>query len=278
MLKFRLAVYRGNISVVRFEIMKRIIIPAIMLLLSGSSFAQQGFRMVTGEPLNSRQERLEVRGRNGILINQKLRIGDHKYFTTSVKRSAIRKWTSQSGFIDFIWTEHVVGRQSIHYRLTNGTDTSDVLTLTNIASNDLIIGSDPNALPNVVSSVMRIGTEDQKNNFSAALYLSKNDEPWQLFLDNTTAQLHREDYIGYVTRGDEYYSIVPVWKLEKKGKVRDIPFGEVGFEIRNKEGQTIAATSLMDNGEVYMGETDSKEQFLMANVCAALLLQTNIAE
>lgn len=248
-----------------------------MMLLLATTAQAQGFKMVTGEPLNTDHEKMEVRGRNGWLIKQKLHIGD-RYFTTSVKRGAIRSWKSQSGFVNLIWTEHAAGRQAINYRLTDGTDTSEVLTLTKVSSRDLVIGSNPNALPNVITSITRIGTEDQQNNFSAAIYTSKNEDPWQLFLDNTNAQLHRDEYIGYVTRGDEYYSIVPVWQLEKKGKIRSIPFGSVGFEIRNKEGQTIAATNLMDNGEVYMGQGDRKEQFLMANVCAALLLQSNIAE
>lgn len=235
--------------------------------------------MVTGEPLNAHHEVLDVKGRNGILIKQKLRVGEDRFYTTSVKRSAIRKWTSMSGFVDFIWTEHVEGKQSIHFRLTDGTDTSDVFSVSNIESRDLILGSNPNALPNVVSSVLRIGTENQRNNYSVAIYLKKGEEPWELFLDNTNSQLHREEYIGYVTRGEEYYSLVPTWQLEKKGKVRSIPFGSVGFEIRNKDGATVAATSLVDNGEVYLNpDMDKKEQFLMANVCAALLLQSNIAE
>lgn len=255
--------------------MKKIIVPIVLMLLSLGSYAQ-GFDIVPGEPLNSNHETLNVKGRNGFLIKQKLTFG--KYYTTSVKRSAIRKWTSMSGFPNLVWTEHVEGKQAIHYRLCNGVDTSDVFTLSNISSRDLVIGRNPDALPNVITSIMRIGTEKQQNNFSVTIYTAKDEEPWELFLDNTNVQLHRNDYIGYVRRGQEYYSIVPVWKLEKKGKVRDMPFGSAGFEIRNINDETVAATSLIDNGKVYLAPRDEKENFLMANVCAALLLQSDISE
>lgn len=246
-----------------------------MLLISTYSFAG-GFNLVTSEPLNSHHEVMDAKGRQGILIKQKLTFG--RYFTIKVKRSAIRKWTSASGFPNLIWTEHMEGRQTIRFSLCNGSDTSDVQMLTNVSSRDLVIGSDPNSVPNTVTSIMRIGTEKQQNNLSVVIYTSPAEEPWELFLDNTNVQLHRNDYIGYVRRGQEYYSIVPVWTLEKKGKVRDMPFGSAGFEIRNVDDKAVAAVSLIDNGKVYMGETNEKEQFLMANVCAALLLQSNIAE
>jgi hypothetical protein len=255
--------------------MKKIIIPAAVLFMNLSGYAQ-GFDIVPGEPLNSNHQTWNVKGRNGILIKQKLSFG--KYYTTSVKRSAIRKWTSASGLMHVIWTEHMAGRQTIRFALCNGTDTSDVQMLTNVSSRDLVIGTNPNSVPNTVTSILRIGTEKQQNNLSAVIYPARGEEPWELFLDNTNAELHRKDYIGYVRRGQEYYSVIPVWKLAKKGKIRDMPFGSAGFEIRNDKDETVAATSLMDNGKVYLAPTDEKENFLMASVCAALLLQSNINE
>lgn len=198
-----------------------LIFPAFLLTLG--SFAQ-GFDLVTGEPLQSHREIMSVKGRNGFLIKQKLTFGN--YYTTSVKRSAIRKWGSKYGFLDLVWTERVDGKQTIHYRLTNGKDTSDVFTLSRVHSRDLVIGADPDAFPNRVSSILRIGTDKQQNNFSVVLHMREGEDPWELFLDNTNSQLHREDYIGYVRRGQEYYSIVPVWRLEKKGQGKGYPLRE----------------------------------------------------
>lgn len=247
-----------------------------LLLIAHSGFAQN-FKMATSEPLHSTQQELKVKGRQGLLINQKLSFGD--FYTTKVKRGAIRKWSSANGMPGFIWAEHVEGRQSISFNLSDGLRTSEVQCLSNIESDDLLIGRNPGSSPGQVSSILRIGTGDNENNFSVAIYIGNEAQPWELFLSNNEAQYRREDYVGYVNRGDEYYTIAPMWKVEKKnGKVVDLPFGSAGFEIRNSKGEARAAVSLIDNGRVYMGQLSGDEQFLMANICSALLLQSDISQ
>jgi hypothetical protein len=59
----------------------------------------------------------------------------------------------------------------------------------------------------------------------------------------------------------------------KDGRPQAILFGSVGFEIRNKEGKAVAAVSKIDKGIVYLQAVNSEEKFLLANACAALLLQ-----
>jgi hypothetical protein len=58
----------------------------------------------------------------------------------------------------------------------------------------------------------------------------------------------------------------------KNGKKGILPVGSIGFEIRNKSGMGLAAVPLMDNGKVYISSTDTKERFLLANACTAILL------
>src|SRR4051812_46379594 len=99
-------------------------------LFSAATLSAKEFTIATGEPLHSMQQELAVKGRNGILIKQKLSFGS--YHTAQVKRSAIRKWTGITGFPGTIWTEHMDGRQSIRFRLTNGTDTSDAMSVTHV--------------------------------------------------------------------------------------------------------------------------------------------------
>jgi hypothetical protein len=48
------------------------------------------------------------------------------------------------------------------------------------------------------------------------------------------------------TSKTEYYTLVPVTKLEKNGKTGNILGGSVGFEFQNEQGTAIAAVSLMD--------------------------------
>lgn len=247
----------------------------IATLWAGYTVHAQNFTIATGEPLHSIQNEMAVKGRNGIMIKQKLSFGD--YHTTKVKRSAITKWTGTTGFPGSIWTEHMEGRQSIHFGLTNGTDSSDVMTVTNVASNDLLIGRAGGAtrLPGSLAPLFR-KTDIAQNNYSVSIVTHQGEEPWELFLDNTEAQVRRKQPAGYVMRGDKCYTIEPVWQLEKKnGKVVDMPFGSAGFEIKDND-KVMAAVSLVDNGKVYLGPGTDEEKFLFANICSALLLQSVI--
>lgn len=248
-----------------------------VLLFTGHYNFAQAFKPATSEPLRSTQEELKVKGRQGILINQKLSFGD--YHTTKVKRSAIRRWSNAAGIKHCIWAEHVEGKQSINFGLADGSHSSNVHCVSNVESDDLLIGHQPDQYPGQVASILRIGTGDNENNFSVAIYMHDDEQPWELFLSNNEAQYRRENYVGYIDRGNEYYTITPLWKVEKKnGKVVELPFGNVGFEIRDSKGEAKAAVSLTDNGRVYMGQLNNDEKFLMANICAALLLQSDISQ
>lgn len=256
--------------------MKGLYLLALALCINMNSYA--GFKIATGEPLHSQQQIYAAKGRMGILIKQKLTFGD--YYTTMVKRSAIRKWSGIDGFPGMIWTEHMQGRQSVHFRLSNGTDTSDVMAVSRVSARDLLIGTAPGTtrLPGSIVALFK-STEISNNNYSVSIVNKTGEEPWELFLDNTEAQVRRKEPAGYVRRGDDYYTIEPVWQVEKKnGQIANMAFGSVGFEIKDKDQQVVAAVSLIDNGEVYLGPGSAYDKLLYANVCAALLLQSNINE
>ena len=52
-----------------------------------------------------------------------------------------------------------------------------------------------------------------------------------------------------------------------------MPFGSAGFEIRTKDGEAVAAVSIIDNGVIYLADRDPQERILLASACAALLLR-----
>ena len=84
----------------------------------------------------------------------------------------------------------------------------------------------------------------------------------------------QKKYIGYIAKSaSEYYSIVPVSKMELNGRSGNILAGSIGYEFRDPAGNPVAAVSLIDRGMVFLGKTNSADRFLLANACAALLLQ-----
>lgn len=86
------------------------------------------------------------------------------------------------------------------------------------------------------------------------------------------------NYTGVVALDkDHYYRLVPVNKiLDKNAQPRNILSGSIGLELRNKYYKAVATVSFIDNGKVYMNTLDEKEEFLLTDICAALLLQEEI--
>lgn len=234
------------------------------------------------------REEWPVKGRQGILINQKLSFG--QYQTQSVKRS----WTKGSdqfagwargrpGYEDYsriIGVEFSQRRQTVRFNLTgNGSDESSAFCVTQTKSRNFVLGKNPSSLFNIGLDIL--GIEDASENlFWVKLYLKNDQQPWELLLDNEAAQRDSRSYTGVIARGrDEYYTIHPVYKLEGKGgKVYNLPAGSVGYEIRNRQGLPLAAVSLIDKGTVYLNTREPEQRFLMANICTALLLQQSIGE
>ena len=248
-----------------------IIATACCLSLNASA---GGFTLVPSGNLSTAAP-LEVKGRNGILIKQKLSFGD--YHTAYVKCGWIKEWWGATGFLGVIWVKDVSGKQSIRFALTDGKDTAVAIATTRVRRNELHVGDDPNNLPAVLSSVLTIGTDLQFNNLSAALQIPGHVEPWELFLDNESAQPHRKDAAGYLRSGDRYYTIHPVWTVKRKDKTASLPFGAAGIEFQDEEGSVVAAANLMDKGAVQLlDELSKQEKLLLSTACAAVLLQSVI--
>ena len=234
----------------------------------------KGFHLAPTEPLRSTASVYEVKGRQGIMIRQRLRFGP--YTTTSVRRSAIQKWTGVTGVPGVFAAEHMQGRQSIRFSLTDGTDTLHAETVSRVKATDLIIGDRPNSVPNILLDIMATGTARQQNNFSGSFAVPGTNQPWELFLDNTAAQLCRNEPAGFLRCDSAWYTIVPVWEVSRKGRLAALPFGAAGLEFRDAQGNACAAVSLIDDGEVFIGEVSAREKLLLSAACTALLLQSNI--
>ena len=49
--------------------------------------------------------------------------------------------------------------------------------------------------------------------------------------------------------------------------------GSIGYEFRNEAGEAVAAVTGMNKGMVFLAKLSNEEKFLLANACAAILLQ-----
>ncbi|MBK0403478.1 hypothetical protein I5M27_10815 [Adhaeribacter sp. BT258] len=205
---------------------------------------------------------------------QTLAFGDYK--TQEVKRSWTKGTKSSSGFSmggASIYVDHLTKKQTFRFKLQDGSQTSEAYCATNIKARDLVLGNAHSGF-NQVLDLLSIGIETD-NQFYAKIIPEANAQPWELFFDNRAAQ-RSKTYAGSLLQSpDNYYTIVSINKLQGKNGPVALPFGAVGFEFRNMQGQPVAAISIIDKGIVYLNDVSPAEKFLLANACAALLLQAN---
>lgn len=228
---------------------------------------------------------MPVSGRNGFLIKQKLSFGG--YTTSYVKRSWTRGSTYREGlsignpmdpyYENIISMEYVKKKQTMNFSIADAMkNSSEVRCVTKFSSDDLIVGNNPNSLLNIGIELLR--GLNSTNTYYAQIFINGQQKPWQLLLDNIAMQNKPASYTGVVALDKEnYYSLVPVNKLlDKKGQPQKMLFGSVGLELRNRHNTAVATVSFLNNGKVYMNTADKNEEFLLANICAALLLQQEI--
>jgi hypothetical protein len=231
---------------------------------------------------NNKQE-FKVKGRQGILIKQKLSFGN--YATNTVKRSWTKGNSSRTGigtmvndaYHNIISVEYINKKQTIRFSLTDDKQQqSDVYCATKFAGRDLQIGKRPNSIINIAEDILGV-TSQSTSFFYVQIYTDDKAGPWQLLLDNQAAQARAKTYQGVLALDkDNYYTIKPVYKMATKKGNQPILGGSIGFEIFNTAQQPVAAVSLIDNGMVFLNSTSDKERFLLANLCAAILLQQEI--
>ena len=169
-------------------------------------------------------------------------------------------------------------KQSVRFELTDeNANESSVFCVSRARSENLVIGNNPNSLLNIAMDVLSI-EESSENLFWVKIYLKNEQEPWEMVIDNEASQAKAKTYTGMVAQSrDKFYTLHPVYQITgNKGKVYTMPFGSMGYEIRTKEGKPVAAISLVDRGFVYLNTAQPEEKFLLANICAALLLQEAI--
>lgn len=242
-------------------------------------------KMAVSDELKSSNDEYKVKGRNGSLIKQKVSFGD--YSTTEVKRSWTKGSSSKSGigyrdaqrdgWVNIISMEYIRKKQTVRFKLSDGSNSSEAYCVSKFNSKDLELGASPNSILNIGMDILGVGGRSNSSYYVQIFAGEKDDRPWEMVIDNQLAQAKRKEYIGYLAKSrTEYYSVIPVYHMETaKGNASTLG-GTIGFEFRDPGGKPVAAVSLLDNGVVFLGRIDAKERFLLANACTALLLQQEI--
>jgi hypothetical protein len=255
---------------------------SLLMLVAGLLTQCRPAKMALHNEYWPSKEEYKVEGKKGIFSKERLQFGE--FSTTKVKRSWTRgtsnKGSLKDDYTNIISVDYIQKKQTIHFSLTDGSGrSSEVFCASNFNTSEVQIGDRPNSIFNIGIDVVRSLLSQPDDKYYVQIYL-KDRSPWELLLDNVQSQMKPKDYVGYLSHGkDDYYTIIPVWEMEgKDGKPQAILFGSVGFEFRNKAGKPVAAVSKIDRGVVYLQNVTAEEKFLLANACAALVMQEMISD
>ena len=227
-----------------------------------------------------------VKGRQGLLIKQKLSFGD--YQTSPVKRSWTRSGNTRIDLIsgqvadpsypNLISKDYSGSDQKFYFNIIDFFgNAADVYAVSEFHAEDLQIGDNPNSVINILEDIFG-GSDFSEDLFYLQIFLNDEAKPWQLVLDNQAAQVFADEYTGFLALDEnEFYALEPITHYEGKNGAQRMAAGSIGYEIFNREGNSVAAVSLEDNGVVYLHTKDPSERLLLSALCSALLLQQDIA-
>jgi hypothetical protein len=239
-------------------------------------------KMSVSDELKASNDEYTVKGKNGTRIKQKVSFGE--FATTSIRRSWIKGNSMRTGlgyhdvarqeWVNIISTEYINKKQTISFVLNDGKQLSDVYCVSRFNARDLEIGRNPNSILNIGMDILGMGGRSSSNYYVQIYTSAQEERPWEMVIDNQLSQARPKEYVGYLAKSEtEFYSIVPVTKMEIKGKQGNILAGAIGFEFRDPTGRAVAAVSMLNNGMVFLGKVSREDRFLLANACTALLLQ-----
>jgi hypothetical protein len=267
--------------------MKKIHFPlpalALLLTLSQSCSHQTVSMALEGEDWKNKEE-IYVDGANVHKLNQQFNFGGFK--TTYLQRGWIVPG-NRSGTLGIGGSKIYIGElaeivslqeSSTKHKVSFGMvdkqgATSDVFCLNKQYNKHMQLGTNTNTLFNMTSSFLGLRGEIQN---TYAVTINVKNEQWFLMLDMIAAQKNPDGYAGILQKNaGEYFTLTPVNKLMgSNGQLVTMPFGSVGYEIKNKAGIAVAAISEASKPYIYFNSnTKEEDKFLLANVCLAIFLE-----
>lgn len=267
----------------------RIILLAIIALSSCTTA-----KLSMPETFSSQATKMQVKGLNGWMINQKLSFGS--YQTSSIKRGW--DFTSSVQYTRFkIRPEEMLlrvfdintdnrnlkQRNKFQYTLEDGNNLSEIYATEKFSEKQLVYKSN-NPYIGSASKTLRY-----EYAFTAAILplTAKNSEPWLLVLINrydakkdTERKVFERPYVeeeGYATNGKENIAIRPINSenvTTKSGKETKVFGGKIlsGYELQ-WNGRVVAMIDILDNSIWLANNLESPDKLVLSSVASAILLK-----
>src|SRR5690349_13711260 len=121
-------------------------------------------KLSVSEDLKASHDEYTVKGRQGILIKQKLSFGE--FNTSRVKRSwtkgssaryGIGTRNAQNEWVNLISTEYIDRKQTLNFSLSDGRNQSEVFCVSRFQSKDFQLGKSENSIVNIAMDIAGIG-------------------------------------------------------------------------------------------------------------------------
>ncbi|AHM60776.1 hypothetical protein D770_12610 [Flammeovirgaceae bacterium 311] len=226
-------------------------------------------QMLVDQQLTNQSTPMPVSGRQGLLINQKIRFGH--YESEKVQRS----WT-RSYSMDAFLAKLQDARDKYSFTLfDNDRGAYTIDAVNHIKGAELPVGRFLGSNTSDALRELASFTVQTKDLFAATMYSNSRQEEWHLMLMNRDDIRRNGRYAGLLINNQQQQQIevLPVRKLQgAKTWGTDI----IGYEFR-QEDKSLAAVELINKGRVWIDPTlDPNMQLVLASASATLLLQQEL--
>lgn len=212
--------------------------------------------MLINDNLVNDSQILNVEGRQGWMIKQKLSFGD--YQSNEVKRG----WTF-SYDIPFL-LRFQGAKEKLQFQLNEGQHWADVYCLGKATQQDLPM----------LDNMFQISVKD-KDVFSGVIITDYSDKPWLFLIQKNYNKLPKNDFAGTIRLDDRQIDIKEIQHTEQGTQTWGEPLGYEFLE----NNEVIGAVEILNKGRVIIKNSNSDEmKLLVAGTSAALLLRSNLNE
>lgn len=227
------------------------VLPVILLTIVACTTPQ----MMINRELKQNAPAWDVKGKQGWMINQKLSFGP--YATGKVSRG----WTRSYDIPFFVRFKG--SREKFHFEQMGPQGSLVVHTVQSLKSKEIDFLEGYFSIP-----------IDFKDAFSGTIGTEDDPGKWTFVINNPNDQFFGETSEGYLSNGNELYTIREVRQNNKK---RDTKWGSIfGYEVF-RNGKVVAGIQTINNGRVWLDQTISEEETqLLAAFAAALLLRSEL--